>query len=89
MFMFKTNQPIKVTHLQKLANQSILKGSFLIEIVSNFFSESKKNFIKRTFDKTRELKKQIRYAMKNIFPLDFIKYLSYLEVQKDSKVVNV
>ena len=89
MFMFKTNQPIKVTHLQKLANQSILNGSFLIEIVSNFFSESKKNFIKRTFDKTRELKKQIRYAMKNIFPLDFIKYLSYLEVQKDSKVVNV
>ena len=89
MFMFKTNQPIKVTHLQKLANQSILNGSFVIEIVSNFFSESKKNFIKRTFDKTRELKKQIRYAMKNIFPLDFIKYLSYLEVQKDSKVVNV
>ena len=89
MFMFKTNQPIKVTHLQKLANQSILNGSFVIEIVSNFFSESKKNFIKQTFDKTRELKKQIRYAMKNIFPLDFIKYLSYLEVQKDSKVVNV
>ena len=89
MFMFKTNQPIKVTHLQKLANQSILNGSFVIEIVSNFFSESKKNFIKRTFDKTRELKKQIRYAMKNIFPLDFIKYLSYSEVQKDSKVVNV
>ena len=87
--MFKTNQPIKVTHLQKLANQSILNGSFVIEIVSNFFSESKKNFIKRTFDKTSKLKKQIRYAMQNIFPLDFIKYLSYLEVQKDSKVVNV
>ena len=89
MFMFKTNQPIKVTHLQKLANQSILNDSFVIEIVSNFFSESKKNFIKRTFDKTRELKKQIRYAMKNIFPLDFIKYLSYSEVQKNNKVVNV
>ena len=27
--------------------------------------------------------------MKNMFPLDFIKYLSYLEVQKTSKVVNV
>ena len=89
MFMFKTNQPIKVIHLQKLANQSILNGPLVIEIVSNFFSESKKNFIKRWFDKTRELKKQIRYATKNIFPLDFIKYLSYSEVQKDSKVVNV
>ena len=88
MFMFKTNQPIKVIHLQKLANQSILNGPLVIEIVSNFFSESKKNFIK-PFDKTRELKKQIRCAMKNIFPLDFIKYLSCSEVQKDSKVVNV
>ena len=89
MFMFKTNQPIKVIHLQKLANQSILNGPFVIEIVSHFFSESKKDFIKRSFNKVRELKKQIRYAMKNIFPLDFIKYISYSEVQKDSKVVNV
>ena len=89
MFMFKTNQPIKVTHLQKLANQSILNGPFVIEIVSHFFSESKKDFIKQSFNKVRELKKQIRYAMKNIFPLDFIKYISYSEVQKDSKVVNV
>ena len=89
MFMFKTNQPIKVIHLQKLANQSILNGPFVIEIVCNFFSESKKDFIKRSFNKVRELKKQIRYAMKNIFPLDFIKYISYSEVQKDSKVVNV
>ena len=87
--MFKTNQPIKVIHLQKLANQSILNGPFVIEIVSHFFSESKKDFIKRSFNKVRELKKQIRYAMKNIFPLDFIKYISYSEVQKDSKVVNV
>ena len=42
--MFKTNQPIKVIHLQKLANQSILNGALVIEIVSNSFSESKKNF---------------------------------------------
>ena len=44
MFMFKTNQPIKVIYLQKLANQSILNGALVIEIVSNSFSESKKNF---------------------------------------------
>ena len=86
--MFKTNQPIKVIHLQKLANQSILNGPIVIEIVSHFFSESKKDFIKRSINKVRELKKQIRYAMKNISPLDFIKYISYSEVQKDSKVVN-
>ena len=87
--MFKTNQPIKVIHLQKSYSHSILNGPLVIEIVSNLFSESKKNFIKRLFNKVRELKRQIRYAMKNIFPLDFIKYLSYSEVQKESKVVNV
>ena len=44
MFMFKTNQPIKVIHLQKLATQSNLNGPLVIEIVSNSFRESKKNF---------------------------------------------
>ena len=44
MFMFKANQPIKVIHLQKLANQSILNGALVKETVSNSFSESKKNF---------------------------------------------
>ena len=43
MFMFKTNQPIKVIYLQKLANQLILNGALVKEIVSNSFSESKKN----------------------------------------------
>ena len=46
MFMFKTNEPIKVIHLQKLPNQFY---ALVIEIVSNSFSESKKNF--RLFDK--------------------------------------
>ena len=44
MFMFNANEPIKVVHLQKLANQSMLNGALVIEIVSNSFSESKKNF---------------------------------------------
>ena len=45
MFMFKTNQPSKVIHLQKLAaNQSILNGALVIKITSNSFNESKKNF---------------------------------------------
>ena len=42
--MFKTNESVKVIHLQKLANQLMLNGALVIEIVSNFFSESKKNF---------------------------------------------
>ena len=44
MFMFKTNQPAKVIHLHKLANQSILNSALVKEIVSNSVSESKKNF---------------------------------------------
>ena len=53
----------------------MLNGAFVIEIVSNAFSESNKNFG--------------RLVVKNIFPLHFIKSLSYWEVQKNSKVVNV
>ena len=44
MFMFNSNEPVKVAHLQKLANQSILNGVLVIEMVNNSFSESKKNF---------------------------------------------
>ena len=42
--MFKTNEPIKVAHLEKLANQSLLNGALVMEMVNNSFSESKKNF---------------------------------------------
>ena len=37
--MLNSNEPIKVAHLQKLANQSMLNGVLVIEMV-----ESKKNF---------------------------------------------
>ena len=44
MFMLNSNKLIKVAHIQKLANQSMLNGAFVVEMVSNSFSESKKNF---------------------------------------------
>ena len=44
MFMLNSNKPIKVAHLQKLANQSMFNGALVIEMVNNSFSESKKNF---------------------------------------------
>ena len=48
----------------------------------------------RSLDKARNVliekkRKKNRYGMKNIFPLDFIKYQSYSEIQQNSKVVNV
>ena len=45
MFMFNSTEPIKVAHLQKLANQSLLNGELVMDIVNYSFSESKKNFI--------------------------------------------
>ena len=43
--MLISNEPIKVADLQKLANQLMLNGALVIEMVNNSFSESKKNFI--------------------------------------------
>ena len=41
--MFNSNKPIKVAHLQKSANQSLLNGALVMEIGNNSFMESKKN----------------------------------------------
>ena len=37
---FKLNEPIKIAHLQILANQSMLNDALVIEMVNNSFSES-------------------------------------------------
>ena len=66
----------------------MLNGTLIIEIVGNSFSDSKKNVARLIKLGTFSVKKT-RYGMKNIFPLDFIKYLCYSEVQNNSKVVNV
>ena len=42
--MFNSNELIKVAHLQKLTNQSLMNGALVMETVNNSFSESKKNF---------------------------------------------
>ena len=39
--LLKAVKPFKVAHLQKLANQSMLNGVLVIELVTSFFSESK------------------------------------------------
>ena len=39
-----SNDPIKIAHLKKLANQSMVNGALVIEMINNSFSESKKNF---------------------------------------------
>ena len=44
MLRLISNEPIKVAGLQKLANQLMLNGALVVEMVNNSFIESKKNF---------------------------------------------
>ena len=44
MVMVISNESIKIANLPKLANQSMVNGALVIEMISNSFSESKKNF---------------------------------------------
>ena len=46
MFMVISNESIKIADLQKLANQSMVNGAHVIEIINNSFSESKKNVVR-------------------------------------------
>ena len=39
--MLILNEPIKVADLQKLANQLMLNGALVIQMLNNSFSESK------------------------------------------------
>ena len=68
MFILLSIEPIKVANLQKLANQLMLNGALVIEMVNNSFSESKKNFGEN--DKARKVliksKIEILRAGKNI-----------------------
>ena len=41
---YEDPKPIKVAHLQKLPNHSMLNGVLVIEVVKHYFSKRKKNF---------------------------------------------
>ena len=55
--MINSNEPVKVAHLQKLANQSLLNGALVMEIANNSFCESKKNLSRLIKRKKFESKK--------------------------------
>ena len=58
MFMFNSNKPIRVAHLQKLANQSLLNGALVMEMGNNYFIESKKNLFDKAENVLIEKKKK-------------------------------
>ena len=67
----------------KLASLSLLNGVLVIQMVSNSLNESKKKLL--PFDeKNRDMGSE-KYIC-NLFQNLFAKYLSYSEVQKNSKV---
>ena len=45
MFMLSSNKPIKVAHLQKLANQSIMNGALVKEMVNNLLVKARKTLV--------------------------------------------
>ena len=56
--MFNSNKPIRVAHLQKLANQSLLNGALVMEMGNNSFIESKKNLFDKAENVLIEKKKK-------------------------------
>ena len=42
MFLFKINEPIKVIHLQKLANQSMLNGALVEKLPEILLERARK-----------------------------------------------
>ena len=42
MFISNSNEPVKVTYLQKITSKSMLNGALAIEMINNSFSGSKK-----------------------------------------------
>ena len=61
--MLNLNEPIKVAHLQKLANQSMLNGAL---VKDNSFSQSQKNFGRLMSNALIEKEIEI-WAVKNLF----------------------
>ena len=55
MFMLISNKPIEVADLQISANQLMLNGALVTEMVNNSLSESKKTNKLWSFDKARDV----------------------------------
>ena len=45
MFIFNSNEPIKVAQFQKLANQSMLNDALVVEMVNNLSVKARKMLV--------------------------------------------
>ena len=88
--MLISSEPIKVTYLQKLANQSMVNGAIMIEMVTIPLVKSRKTLvIWWSEERSNQKKKKKTWAVKLLFPLNLAIYLSHSEVQKNRKVDNI
>ena len=90
MFMLISNEPIRVAHLQKLANQSMVDGALVMEMVTILLVKAK-NILVVWLIEERCYRKKWNKVMgsEKIISNRFCYILSYLEVQKNRKVDNV
>ena len=91
MFLLISNQPIKISHLQKLSNQSMVNGALVIEMVTILLVKARKTLV-IWWSKERSNRKKNEtniWAVKILFPLYFAIHLSYPDVQKNKNVDNI
>ena len=88
MFMLNSNKLIKDAHLQKLANQSMLNGALVIEMVNASKKARKTLVVWESVERSNKKKNEI-WVVTNTSTLDFTNYLRYLAGLKNRNVVNV
>ena len=69
MFMLISNEPIKVTHLEKLGNQSMINVALVIEMVTILLAKARKTLVVWSSEERSNRKKnEIKlWAMKILF----------------------
>ena len=70
MFMLISNEPIKVTHLEKLGNQSMINVALVIEMVTILLAKARKTLVVWSNEErsNRKKKKEIKlWAVKILF----------------------
>ena len=70
IFMLNSNDPFKVTCPQNLANQYMLNGALVIEMINNLLVKIRETLVVSQSEKRSNKKKIETWAVKNVFPID-------------------
>ena len=79
MFLLISNQPIKISHLQKLSNQSMVNGALVIEMVTILLVKARKTLvIWWSKERSNRKKKWNKYMGSENFISTIFRYISKL-----------